>query len=161
MKLTILLLTVVLCSLQVEAEQVKFGPLCSGNPGNTKRGCDPKWGCGNYGASRKRKDGTTYKHMGLDIVCADGATVYAPFDVTLKGKAVPYKINNAINDGVTLNGGGLCFKLFYMHPDKYTGTVKKGQKLGKLLLMQKVYPKITSHIHVQMCNPKIDPTQYF
>ncbi|TRY89049.1 hypothetical protein DNTS_022166 [Danionella cerebrum] len=45
-----ILLLAVLCSSCVEA--VKFGSLCSGNPSNTKRGCDRKYGCGNYGASR-------------------------------------------------------------------------------------------------------------
>ncbi|XP_041931383.1 myeloid protein 1-like [Alosa sapidissima] len=63
---------------------VKFGPLCSGNPTNQKRGCDVKWGCGNYGARR-----THGPHKGLDIQCNDGATVYAPFDVKLNGKAAP------------------------------------------------------------------------
>ncbi|XP_035265601.1 leukocyte cell-derived chemotaxin 2 like [Anguilla anguilla] len=145
-------------SLSAESELVKFGALCSGNPNNRKRGCDGKgYGCGNYGASRA---GGKRKHLGLDIVCADGATVYAPFDVRLGGRAAPYKKNNAINDGVNLSGGGLCFKLFYVKPDKYTGTVKKGQKIGKLLPMQSVYPGITSHVHVQMCD-KTDPTKYF
>ncbi|XP_076877205.1 leukocyte cell-derived chemotaxin-2-like [Brachyhypopomus gauderio] len=155
MKLIILVLCVVLLSLQAEADQVKFGTLCSGNPKNNKRGCDKKYGCGNYGASRG-----TRKHLGLDIICSDGATVYAPFDVTVTGKAVPYTKDNAINDGVSLTGGGLCFKLFYLKPVKYSGTVKAGQKLGTLLPMQSVYPGITSHIHVQMCD-KSDPTKYF
>uniref|UniRef100_A0A8C1HVY3 Si:ch211-132p1.4 n=1 Tax=Cyprinus carpio carpio TaxID=630221 RepID=A0A8C1HVY3_CYPCA len=156
----------VICSSLVDASQVKFGPLCSGNSSNRKRGCDKKYGCGNYGASR---DGGKRRHAGLDIVCADGATVYAPFDVKLNGKAVPYKKNNAINDGINLSGGGLCFKLFYVKPISYFGTLKKGQKIGTLLPMQKigtllplqkVYPGITSHVHVQMCD-KSDPTKYF
>ncbi|XP_026869978.2 leukocyte cell-derived chemotaxin 2 like [Electrophorus electricus] len=157
MKLLILVVYVVLGSLQTEGGQVKFGTLCSGNPTNTKRGCDKKYGCGNYGANR---DQGRRKHMGLDIICSDGATVYAPFDVKLTGKAVPYKKGNAINDGVSLSGGGICFKLFYLKPLKYSGNVKAGQKLGTLLPMQKVYPGITSHIHVQMCD-KSDPTKYF
>ncbi|KAK2891079.1 hypothetical protein Q8A67_013722 [Cirrhinus molitorella] len=57
-------------------------------------------------------DGGKRKHEGLDIVCADGATVYAPFDVKLRDKAAPYKKNNAINDGI--NREGLCFKLLYV-----------------------------------------------
>uniref|UniRef100_A0A8C1HTV9 Si:ch211-132p1.4 n=2 Tax=Cyprinus carpio TaxID=7962 RepID=A0A8C1HTV9_CYPCA len=135
---------------------VKFGPLCSGNPSNSRRGFD-KEGYGYYGASR---DGGKRKHEGLDIVCADGATVYAPFDVKLNGKAAPYTKNNAINNGINLSGEGLCFKLFYVKPDSYSGTLKKGQKIGTLLPMQKVYPGITSHVHVQMCD-KSDPTKYF
>ncbi|XP_052470438.1 leukocyte cell-derived chemotaxin-2-like [Carassius gibelio] len=157
MKLYILfsfLLLAVLWSSWVDAREVKFGPLCSGNPSNSKRGCD-KEGCGYYGASRKHGP-----HEGLDIVCADGATVYAPFDVTLNGKAAPYIKNNAINDGINLRGEGLCFKLFYVKPVSYSGTLKKGEKIGTLLPMQTVYPGITSHVHVQMCD-KSDPTKYF
>ncbi|XP_061090667.1 leukocyte cell-derived chemotaxin-2-like isoform X2 [Conger conger] len=145
-------------SFSAESELLKFGALCSGNPGNRRRGCDGRgYGCGHYGASRA---GGKRKHLGLDIVCADGATVYAPFDVVLGGRAVPYTKNNAINDGVNLGRQGLCFKLFYVKPDKYSGTLRKGQRLGKLLPMQSVYPGITSHIHVQMCD-KTDPTKYF
>ncbi|RXN07526.1 leukocyte cell-derived chemotaxin-2-like protein [Labeo rohita] len=97
------LLLAVICSCGVDASQVKFGPLCSGNPSNHIRECDKK-GCGAYGAPRNNGKG---KHEGLDIVCADGATVFAPFDVKLNGKAVPYRVNNAINDGVNLSGGVL------------------------------------------------------
>ncbi|XP_060783163.1 leukocyte cell derived chemotaxin 2, tandem duplicate 1 [Neoarius graeffei] len=157
MKLSVFLICAVLCVLQTATAQVKFGQLCSGNAANTKRGCDTTYGCGNYGASR---NGGKSKHSGLDIVCADGATVYAPFDVTITRKAVPYTHNNAINNGLQLSGGGLCFKLFYLKPDKYSGSVKKGQKLGTLLPMQTVYPGITSHIHVQLCD-KSNPTKYF
>ncbi|KPP58224.1 leukocyte cell-derived chemotaxin 2-like [Scleropages formosus] len=55
---------------------------------------------------------------------------------------------------------GLCFKLFYVKPVKTSGTMKKGEKLGTMLPMQKVYTGITSHVHVQMCD-KSDPTKYF
>ncbi|KAL2077271.1 hypothetical protein ACEWY4_026775 [Coilia grayii] len=139
---------------------VKFGQLCSGNPTNRKRGCDEHgWGCGHYGA--RRNHGT---HKGLDIVCNDGDTVYAPFDVKLNGPAAPYRkptaLQKLINDGVNLSGEGLCFKLFYVKPDKYKGFLKKGQRIGILHPMQKVYPGITSHTHVQMCD-RSDPTKYF
>ncbi|KTG04094.1 hypothetical protein cypCar_00003541 [Cyprinus carpio] len=90
-----------ICSCLVDASQVKFGPLCSGNSSNRKRGCDK-----------------------------------------------------------TMEQAGLCFKLFYVKPISYFGTLKKGQKIGTLLPMQKVYPGITSHVHVQMCD-RSDPTKYF
>uniref|UniRef100_UPI003AAA9FBB leukocyte cell-derived chemotaxin-2-like n=1 Tax=Centroberyx gerrardi TaxID=166262 RepID=UPI003AAA9FBB len=101
-------------------------------------------------------------HKGLDIVCSDGATVYAPFDVTLNGKVIVYTDPKkaAINNGINLSGEGLCFKLFYVKPDRTSGVVRKGQRLGTMLPMQSVYPGITSHVHVQMCD-KSDPTRYF
>uniref|UniRef100_A0A8C9QWX7 Leukocyte cell derived chemotaxin 2, tandem duplicate 2 n=1 Tax=Scleropages formosus TaxID=113540 RepID=A0A8C9QWX7_SCLFO len=139
-------------------EQVKFGTLCKGNPTNKHRKCD-SFGCGNYGA---RRAGGTRKHMGLDIVCTDGDTVLAPFHVKINGPASPYTtgVNAAINDGLNLSGQGLCFKLFYVKPVETSGTVEQGQELGTMLPMQEVYPGITSHVHVQMCN-KSDPTKYF
>lgn len=54
----------------------------------------------------------------------------------------------------------LCFKLFYVRPDKVSGTLRKGERIGTMLPMQTVYPGITSHVHVQMCD-RSDPTHYF
>uniref|UniRef100_A0A3B5AE44 Leukocyte cell-derived chemotaxin 2 like n=1 Tax=Stegastes partitus TaxID=144197 RepID=A0A3B5AE44_9TELE len=102
------------------------------------------------------------EHKGLDIVCADGSAVYAPFDATLHGRLTVYSDTTkaAINEGINLRGQGLCFKLFYVRPDRTSGSVRKGDRIGTMLPMQSVYPGITSHVHVQMCD-KSDPTQYF
>ncbi|CAB1325515.1 unnamed protein product [Coregonus sp. 'balchen'] len=156
MKTAVLLFTVVLIAVLSECEMVKFGQLCSGNSSNRRRTGD-RWGQGQYGARRGDR-----VHQGLDIVCNDGATVYAPFDVKLNGKVIVYTDPKkaAINDGINLSGEGLCFKLFYVKPDKYSGVVKKGQRIGTLLTMQSVYPGITSHVHVQMCD-KSNPTEFF
>ncbi|KAI3364791.1 hypothetical protein L3Q82_000905 [Scortum barcoo] len=101
-------------------------------------------------------------HQGLDIVCRDGSAVYAPFDVTLHGKVTVYNRPEkaAIDSGINLHGQGLRFKLFYVQPDKTSGSVRKGQRIGTMLPMQSVYPGITSHIHVQMYD-RSDPTPYF
>ncbi|XP_003961191.1 leukocyte cell-derived chemotaxin-2 [Takifugu rubripes] len=146
----------VLLALVCLCDAVKFGRLCEGNPTNQRRTSD-RWGQGQYGA--RRGDRT---HKGLDIVCSDGAVVYAPFDVTLNGRVIVYTdpAKKAINDGINLRGENLCFKLFYVRPDKVSGTLRKGERIGVLLPMQTVYPGITSHVHVQMCD-KSDPTGYF
>uniref|UniRef100_A0A8C8MKH5 Uncharacterized protein n=1 Tax=Oncorhynchus tshawytscha TaxID=74940 RepID=A0A8C8MKH5_ONCTS len=82
----------------------------------------------------------------------DGATVYAPFDVKLSGKVTVYTNPKkaAINDGINLSGEGLCFKLFYVKPDSYSGVVKKGHNGA--------HRGITSHVYVKMTDPSIDPT---
>ncbi|XP_074551333.1 leukocyte cell-derived chemotaxin-2-like [Halichoeres trimaculatus] len=148
---------IVLLVLLGVCEGAKFGQLCSGNPTNQRRTSD-KWGMGHYGAPR----GSTRKHKGLDIKCQDGSEVYAPFDVELVRKVIVYNDPKkaAINNGIQLEGEGLCFKLFYVKPDKTSGRVKKGKKIGVMLQMQKVYPGITSHVHVQMCDGT-NPTPYF
>ncbi|XP_037547230.1 leukocyte cell derived chemotaxin 2, tandem duplicate 1 [Nematolebias whitei] len=146
---------VILAVLCVSAA-VRFGPLCSGNPTNRRRTSD-SWGQGHYGATRD-----TRVHKGLDIICSDGSTVLAPFDVTLNGKLTVYRDQSkeAINEGINLSGQGLCFKLFYVRPYKTSGSVKKGEQIGTMLPMQTVYPGITSHVHIQMCD-RSDPTLYF
>ncbi|CAI5638466.1 unnamed protein product [Oreochromis niloticus] len=138
-------------------DAVKFGQLCSDNACNTQRTSD-SWGEGHYGASRGGR-----LHKGVDIKCSDGSDVLAPFDVTIKGSLIVYNDPNkkAIDEGINLSGEGLCFKLFYVKPIKTSGTVNKGEKIGTMLPMQSVYPGITSHIHVQMCNRSVDPTEYF
>ncbi|KAM9703402.1 leukocyte cell-derived chemotaxin-2-like [Menidia menidia] len=135
---------------------VKFGQLCEGNPDNRRRTTDIH-GQGHYGASRNGR-----VHRGLDIMCADGSAVYAPFDATLHGKLIVYNDPQkaAIDQGINLRGEGLCFKLFYVRPDRTSGPVRRGERIGTMLPMQSVYPGITSHLHVQMCD-KSDPTGYF
>ncbi|XP_070707826.1 leukocyte cell-derived chemotaxin-2-like [Pempheris klunzingeri] len=148
----VLILLAVLCV----CDGVKFGQLCSGNSANSRRTSD-SWGAGHYGAPRGSR-----VHKGLDIVCSDGSTVYAPFDVTLHGKVIVYTDPNkaAINSGINLRGEGLCVKLFYVQPDRTSGSVRKGERIGTMLPMQSVYPGITSHVHVQMCD-RSDPTPFF
>uniref|UniRef100_A0A3Q1FLH2 Leukocyte cell derived chemotaxin 2 n=1 Tax=Acanthochromis polyacanthus TaxID=80966 RepID=A0A3Q1FLH2_9TELE len=147
-----------LCSVLWVCDGVKFGQLCKGNPNNRRRTSD-RWGEGHYGAGRGNR-----RHQGLDIECRDGSTVYAPFDVTLVRKVIVYKDpekkKTAINEGIQMRGEGLCFNLFYVRPDKTSGFVRKGARIGTMLPMQRVYPGITSHVHVQMCD-RSNPTRYF
>ncbi|XP_062234464.1 leukocyte cell-derived chemotaxin-2-like isoform X2 [Platichthys flesus] len=133
---------VVVLAVLCVCDAVRFGQLCSGNPANNRRTSD-SWGQGHYGARRG-----TRVHAGLDIVCSDGAAVYAPCDVTLGGRLTVY------------TDASLCFKLFYVNPDRTSGSVRKGERIGTMMPMQSVYPGITSHVHVQLCD-KSDPTQYF
>uniref|UniRef100_A0A8C3RUX8 M23ase beta-sheet core domain-containing protein n=1 Tax=Chelydra serpentina TaxID=8475 RepID=A0A8C3RUX8_CHESE len=128
-----------------------WGQICAGNPSNEIRGCDNK-GCGKYGARRKSK-----RHLGVDVVCNDGSTVYAPFTGTIERQVIPYKTNNAINNGIQLSGSGFCVKMLYIKPVKYRGQITKGNNIGVMLPMQRVYPGITSHVHIENCNKK-DPT---
>ncbi|XP_036403579.1 myeloid protein 1-like [Megalops cyprinoides] len=134
--------------------RLRFGTLCRGNPFNSRRSCD-KFGCGHYGAPRKGG-----RHSGLDIVCSDGALVYAPFSGTIVRRSRPYGNGNAIDDGIQIQSGGLCVKLFYLRPWRTSGRVSLGQAIGTMLPMQKVFRGITSHVHVQMCD-RSDPSRYF
>ncbi|XP_068004429.1 myeloid protein 1-like [Melanerpes formicivorus] len=132
-----------------------WATICSGNPTNEIRGCD-KYGCGYFKAPRQ--DGKTrHEHTGVDVICADGATVYAPFSGELSGPVKFFHNGNAIDDGVQITGQGFCVKLVCIHPIRYSGRISRGQVLGKMLPMQRVFPGITSHIHVENCDHS-DPT---
>ncbi|XP_032631990.1 leukocyte cell-derived chemotaxin-2-like [Chelonoidis abingdonii] len=130
-----------------------WGQVCAGNPSNKIRGTD-RYGCGHYGTPRVGGR----KHLGVDVICRDGSTVYAPFSGVIGGRVNPYRAGkNAINNGILLSGSGFCIHMFYIKPVRYSGRIKKGQKIGVMLTMQSVYPGITSHVHVQNCN-RLNPT---
>ncbi|XP_074865851.1 leukocyte cell-derived chemotaxin-2-like [Carettochelys insculpta] len=129
-----------------------WGTICAGNPSNRVRGCD-RHGCGHYGARRARGR----KHRGVDVICNDGSTVYAPFSGNIDRRVNPYRRNNAINNGLQLRGSGFCIQMFYIRPVKYRGWISKGQKIGVMLPMRRVYPGITSHVHIQNCD-RSNPT---
>ncbi|XP_059568856.1 leukocyte cell-derived chemotaxin-2-like [Alligator mississippiensis] len=128
-----------------------WGQICNGNPKNKVRTCD-RHGCGHYNA--KRINGL---HKGVDVVCRDGSTVRAPFSGRIVSRAKPYGNGNAVDNGVQLSGSGYCILIFYIQPVKYSGSIKKGETLGRMLPMQKVYPGIQSHVHIQNCD-RSDPT---
>ncbi|XP_049642787.1 leukocyte cell-derived chemotaxin-2 [Suncus etruscus] len=127
--------------------------ICAGKSSNEIRMCD-SYGCGQYATQRTHRH-----HQGVDILCSDGSVVYAPFTGKIMGQEKPYKLKNAINNGVRITGGGLCIKMYYIKPIKYKGSIKRGEKLGTLLPLQKVYPGIQSHLHIENCDLS-DPTAY-
>ncbi|XP_008071549.1 leukocyte cell-derived chemotaxin-2 [Carlito syrichta] len=127
--------------------------ICAGKSSNEIRTCDSH-GCGHYSAQRNQRP-----HQGVDVLCSAGSTVYAPFTGMIMSQEKPYRNKNAINNGVRISGRGFCVKIFYIKPVKYKGSIKKGEKLGTLLPLQKVYPGIQSHIHIENCDLS-DPTAY-
>lgn len=55
-----------------------------------------------FGSRRNGKG----KHTGVDVICSDGATVYAPFSGELSGPIKFFHNGNAIDDGVQIRGSG-------------------------------------------------------
>ncbi|XP_054245327.1 leukocyte cell-derived chemotaxin-2-like [Indicator indicator] len=146
--------TAVILALVIStAAAAQWAKICSSESANKVRGCDSQ-GCGGYNYPRGGK-----KHRGVDVVCEDGTVVLAPFTGRLLRQAKPYGNGNAIDDGVQLAGSGFCIKMFYIKPVKYSGSIKKGEKIGILLPLQKVYRGIISHVHIQNCD-LTDPTPY-
>ncbi|XP_078392761.1 leukocyte cell-derived chemotaxin-2-like [Cetorhinus maximus] len=131
-----------------------WGRLCDGNPTNRLRGTDG-YGSGFYGAPRGRRT-----HLGVDVICSDGSTVDAPFTGRMVKMVIPFGNNHAIENGAMLEGSGYCVKMFPIAALRYNGSVTKGEVIGRLLNIQDVYPGITSHVHIQMCDTSVDPTPY-
>ncbi|XP_078542624.1 uncharacterized protein LOC144828385 [Lissotriton helveticus] len=131
----------------------KFPTMCSGQRKNVIRHCD-LYGCGNYGGPRGRR-----YLKGVDIVCRDGLTVYAPFNGTIQSGDLCYgDVNDKpSDDGFTFIGSGLCVRIFNVKLDEHSGWIQKGCRLGTLMPMRTQYPRITSHIHIQKCDLS-DPT---
>ncbi|XP_074818087.1 leukocyte cell-derived chemotaxin-2-like, partial [Natator depressus] len=117
-----------------------WGQICARNPSNRIRGCD-RHGCGHYGAPEV--------HLGMDVICRDRSTVYAPFSGIIGGPVNPYRKNTTINNGLFLRGSGFCTYMFYIRLVTYRVWIKKGQKIGVMLPMQSVYPGMISHVQVQ------------
>ncbi|XP_009501203.2 LOW QUALITY PROTEIN: leukocyte cell-derived chemotaxin-2-like [Phalacrocorax carbo] len=134
------------------AAAAQWAEICSGQPANKIRGCDAQ-GCG--GCNDPRGGGR--KHRGVDVVCEDGSVVSTPFAGRIHKRARSYGNGSAIGSGVQLSGSGFCIKMLYIKPVKYSGPIKKGEKISVLLPMQRVYQGITSHVHIQNCD-LTDPT---
>nr|XP_005999822.2 PREDICTED: leukocyte cell-derived chemotaxin-2 [Latimeria chalumnae] len=118
-----------------------------------------KWNSFAYILSSFCRNGVKGAHKGVDVECSDGSVVNAPFDGEIIKRVVPFNKNSSINNGILVEGGGFCVKIFPIKPDRTNGTFKKGQRLGYMLPMQSIFPGIVSHVHIQMCN-KSNPIKY-
>jgi len=139
--------------------------LCSSFSSNQKRACD-SYGCGNYGAARGER-----AHLGWDVRCNGGATVYAPFAGTVARKAYPYGDGTCCDTGFLINGSGTfaghAVMIFYCEPDRISipATVSKGQAVAthKGLGCGNCYGVgMTDHIHYQVDynGVRIDPASF-
>ena len=120
---------------------------------------EDRWGSGAYGAPRGDR-----LHRGVDIVVAEGAAVFAPFNATIIREATPYEDDDRYT-GVLLAGidawADYEIKLFYLRAP-HEGTVVAGEPLGIAQDLSARYPDITNHVHLELWHhgEVIDPTSY-
>ncbi|KAL9989098.1 hypothetical protein ACROYT_G003607 [Oculina patagonica] len=175
MKLSLVIVVVVGLIQCQEGESKCFVQICSSNPTNEIRGCD-NHGCGHYGADRPGR-----KHRGIDIVCAVGSHVYAPFPAEVERRSVPYSCdkhphdcNQDYNSGVLLEGTG-AWEDYEVMMWYFSKDVSDGQYLSAGSFMGTMYdraagaspPGMTNHVHVQLYKKntwdtweRVDPTPY-
>eukprot|EP00061_Rhincodon_typus_P013820 g40429.t1 len=65
-------------------------------------------------------------------------------------------INFIVNFQFTMFMNLINFNIIVANPANFQ--ISKGQRLGTLLNVQAVFPEITSHVHIEMCDTSINPT---
>ena len=122
------------------------------NPtGGAPRGHDA-FGDGEFGA---RRDGGSRDHEGVDYVATAGQDVKAPISgyVTKIGYAYAgysdLKFVEISNPAL-----GYVARAFYVNPGVEVGqSVRLGDTIGKDQSLQKHYPGITNHVHLEVMEP--------
>ena len=124
------------------------------------RTCDV-YGCGGFGAPR---DAGERDHEGVDFDAVAGQAVKAPISgfVTKIGMAYP---DDAVLKFVEITNPALRYvaRVFYVDPDVVAGeAVRLGERIGEARSLQRRYPGITNHVHLELARegrPRLDATR--
>lgn len=126
------------------------------------RGCDEQ-GCGHFGASRGHR-----KHKGIDLEADNGSIIKAFSSGKVTKIGFPYRQDDPKRKHFryvqVTNSEGHDFRYFYISPVvELHEFVEKGEPLGMLQDLTRVYPDITPHFHfeVKVNNYLVDPHPYF
>ncbi|MHA1575263.1 MAG: M23 family metallopeptidase [Alphaproteobacteria bacterium] len=125
------------------------------------RGVDA-YGSGAFGASRKRKDGTRYKHQGIDIISKPNDKIKALTDGKFIRKVDPYG-NGKFSGFLIEDKQKNLQKIFYVLPIISIGTkFKKGKIIG---IAQDIAgnKNMTNHYHFEVRNKDkklLNPNQF-
>ncbi|MBO9707717.1 MAG: M23 family metallopeptidase [Caulobacter sp.] len=122
------------------------------NPtGAAPRGHDD-FGDGRFGA---RRDGGSRSHEGVDYVGAAGQDVHAPISgyVTKIGYAYAGSSDLKFVE-ITNPALGYVARAFYVKPGVEVGdSVRLGQPIGTIESLQRRYPGIINHVHLEVMEP--------
>ena len=111
------------------------------------------WGDGRYGARRKRNDGTTYAHKGVDFTCVPKQNVVAPITAVYKRIAYPYADSREYA-GALFEAEWCEYKMFYYRPTIEPGQIVEAScTVGKAQDISKRYGpdcKMVPHVHFEI-----------
>ena len=117
---------------------------------NFKQRGSESGGSGKFGAPRKRSDGTTYFHQGIDVLTPVNAPIYAPFDVEYIQVARPYA-NDSVLSGGDYKSENLVMRIFYMKPITNKKSFKQGEIIGYAQNVAGKYGEgVSNHIHIEI-----------
>ncbi len=116
-----------------------------------------KWGSGAFGASRG-----DHTHNGVDIETYEGQQILSPITGIVTKIGRPYaEEEKAYLQYVEVSNAGYKFRFFYVQSVVKVGDkIKLGTVLGVSQGLDKFYPGITQHMHLEIMNGReyIDPT---
>ncbi|MFZ0267007.1 peptidoglycan DD-metalloendopeptidase family protein [Caulobacter sp.] len=122
------------------------------NPtGGAPRGHD-EFGDGQFGA---RRDGGAREHEGVDYVATAGQDVQAPISGYVTKIGYAYAGSSDLKFVEISNPAlGYVARAFYVKPGVEVGqTVRLGEVIGSVESLQKHYPGITNHVHLEVMEP--------
>jgi murein DD-endopeptidase MepM/ murein hydrolase activator NlpD len=122
------------------------------NPtGGVPRGHDD-FGDGQFGA---RRDGGVREHEGVDYVAKAGQDVAAPISGYVTKIGYAYAGSSDLKFVEISNPAlGYVARAFYVTPGVEVGqTVRLGETIGRDQSLQKHYPGITNHVHLEVMEP--------
>lgn len=122
------------------------------NPtGGAPRGHDD-FGDGQFGA---RRDGGSRSHEGVDYVAKAGQDVAAPISGYVTKIGYAYAGSSDLKFVEISNPAlGYVARAFYVTPTVEVGqTVRLGQTIGDVESLQRHYPGITNHVHLEVMEP--------
>ena len=122
-----------------------------------------KYGSGAFGSSR---DKGKRKHNGVDIIASPGDTVFSPVSGVVTKRGYPYADDLSFRYVEITTNNGLAVRVFYVWPAvKLEKRVVAGKtKIGLVQDLEKRYPGITNHVHLEIKNQALntftDPTPF-
>lgn len=122
------------------------------NPtGGVPRGHD-EFGDGQFGA---RRDGGSRDHEGVDYVAKAGQDIAAPISGYVTKIGYAYAGSTDLKFVEISNPAlGYIARAFYVNPGVEVGqTVRLGETIGRDQSLQKHYPGITNHVHLEVMEP--------
>ena len=129
------------------------------------RGQD-RYGSGAFAASRT--SGTRHRlHGGIDFLAEAGQPIIAPIGGVISRYARPYGDGHLGDCGLVIETperDALMVKLFYVQPALPPGdAVEEGQVVGVATSLQRRYPGISDHVHVEVwqAGRRVDPVSFF
>lgn len=118
-----------------------------------------RWGAGHFGASRGDR-----LHMGVDVICAAGDTVFSVSGGEVTKLGYCYSDDLSFRYVQMTDSEGARWRYFYVNPSCGVGDrIEAYSELGSSQCLTERYPGITQHYHLEIIKADgeyINPTGF-